>query len=275
FMIATDEDFSPYRVVATIDSGRYAGTEYTATSASGTPPVDADTTISGPTSFVGLGCEPVEPGDGVALIERGVCPFQTKLDNITAAGYDAGIVFNNSVGCDALVTMLAEGDIPFVFATRTAGLQLLDQDNLDCAATTPAPGSPSADTTIRAVFDGWGYVRLFRTDIPKTGGAGSIEQVDTYAIPESQSEDFAVGFGDLSVHEVAMDPDTPVGYLSYYSGGLRVVSYGAKGGLEEVGAFIDEGGNNFWGVEVHERDGEKYVLASDRDFGLYVLQYTP
>ncbi|MGH3517694.1 MAG: hypothetical protein ACRDQ7_09835, partial [Haloechinothrix sp.] len=39
FMIATDEDFSPYRVVATIDSGRYAGTEYTATSASGTPPV--------------------------------------------------------------------------------------------------------------------------------------------------------------------------------------------------------------------------------------------
>ncbi|MGH3521030.1 MAG: PA domain-containing protein [Haloechinothrix sp.] len=274
FMIATDEDFNPYRVIATIDSGPYAGSEYTATSASGTPPVDADTTISGTPTFVGLACASLPAGTGVALVERGTCTFQTKLDNITAAGYDAGIVFNNSVGCDALVTMLAEGDIPFVFTTRTAGLQLLGQENLDCASATPAPGTPVAETTIKAVFDGWGYVRLFRTDIPKTGGPGSIEQIDTYAIEESQSEEFAVGFGDLSVHEVAIDPDDRVAYLSYYSGGLRVVSYGADG-LEEVGVFIDEGGNNFWGVEVYQRDGEKYILASDRDFGLYVFQYTP
>jgi hypothetical protein len=52
-----------------------------------------------------------------------------------------------------------------------------------------------------------------------------------------------------------------------------VARYGLDG-LEEVGAFIDEGGNNFWGVEVHEVGGEQYVLASDRDFGLYIFQYT-
>ncbi|HEX2192272.1 MAG TPA: hypothetical protein VHH09_03685 [Acidimicrobiales bacterium] len=38
-----------------------------------------------------------------------------------------------------------------------------------------------------------------------------------------------------------------------------------------MGAFIDEGGNNFWGVEVwHDETGRRYVLlASDKDFGLY------
>ena len=63
-------------------------------------------------------------------------------------------------------------------------------------------------------------------------------------------------------------------YLSYYSGGFRVVTYG-KNGIQEVGAFIDEGGNNFWGVEIwNDENGEQFVLASDRDFGLYIFQYT-
>jgi hypothetical protein len=276
FMIATDEDFNPFRVTATIDSGPYAGTEYIAASASDTPPIDSETTITGATTFVGLACEPLEPGTGTALVERGVCPFQQKLDNITAAGFSSGIVFNLAgEGCDALVTMLAEGTIPFLFTTRTAGLQLLGVDFDDpCSTASPAPRSASQETTINAVFDGWGYVRLFGVDIPRTTGAGSIGQIDTYAIEESQREDFATGFGDLSVHEVAMDPAGGIAYLSYYSGGLRVVSYGANG-LQEVGAFIDEGGNNFWGVEIYQRDGETYVLASDRDFGLYVLQHQP
>ena len=203
-----------------------------------------------------------------------MCSFQEKLDNITAAGYSAGIVFNNAAGCDALVTMLAAGDIPFLFVTRTTGLQMLNQADTSCGVATPAPGADSAATTIESVFDGWGYVRLFGTNIPKTGGAGSINQIDTYAIPESQDEAYAEGFGDLSVHEVAMDPGGEIAYLSYYSGGLRVVEYGRRG-IQEVGAFIDEGGNNFWGVEIYKQDGEEYVLASDRDFGLYVFQHNP
>ena len=81
----------------------------------------------------------------------------------------------------------------------------------------------------------------------------------------------AQGFGDLSVHEVAMDPERRLAYISYYSAGFRILKYGPRG-LREVGAFIDEGGNNFWGVEVHEVDGRQYVIASDRDFGLYIFQ---
>jgi hypothetical protein len=274
FMIGTDEDFNPYRVQATVDSGPYAGDTYTAASASDTPPVDEATTIAGSTTYVGEACSAVPAGDGTALVERGTCTFQTKLDNIRAAGYDAGIVFNSAAGCDALVTMLAAGDIPFVFASRTAGYKLLGLD-ADGACHDPIPATATGEaTTIKAEFDGWGYSRLFQVSVPPAKGKATVKQVDTYAVEESQSEEYATGYGDLSVHEVAMDPAGGIAYLSYYSAGLRVVSYGSSG-MQEVGAFIDEGGNNFWGVETYQRDGETYVLASDRDFGLYVFQHTP
>jgi hypothetical protein len=45
-------------------------------------------------------------------------------------------------------------------------------------------------------------------------------------------------------------------------------------GIEEVGAFIDQGGNDFWGVALAEDpNGDRIVLAS-RDFGLYIFRYT-
>ena len=282
FLIGTDEDFNPYRVVATITSGPYSGTEYGATSASGTPPISASTSVSGTPTYVGDACAALAPvSGGIALAERGTCTFQAKLDNIEAAGYTSGIVFQNvRPDCLARVTMLAEGDIPYVFVNRLTGLQLLQvpgvtADNA-CTTASPVVGSTSASTEIEAIFDGWGYVRLFKTHIPgEVGTSGSISQVDTYAIPESQDPAYATGFGALSVHEVAMDPsDKGLAYISYYSGGFRVVEYG-KNGINEVGAFIDEGGNDFWGVEVHNVGKEQYVLASDRDYGLYIFQYAP
>ena len=281
YLIGTDEDFGPYRVLAEITSGTYAGTEFRAVSANGTPPIGAGTSISGTPTFVGEACSALAPGSGIALVERGTCSFQAKLDNIDAAGYSAGIVFNTvRSDCQTLVTMAAAGDIPFVFVTRLTGLQLLEVAGVSasnaCTTASPATGSPSASTRIEAIFDGWGYVRLFRTKLPsEPGKPGSMTQLDTYAIPESQSAAYATGFGALSVHEVAMDPrpGSNLAYLSYYAGGFRVLSFGNKG-MTEVGAFIDQDGNNFWGVEVHRHaDGQYYVLASDRDYGLYIFQY--
>ncbi len=75
------------------------------------------------------------------------------------------------------------------------------------------------------------------------------------------------------MHEVAIDPDRPLAYFSYYAGGFRVAEYGPRG-LREVGAFIDEGGNDFWGVELNvRRDGRLFALASDRDYGLYIFRF--
>ena len=42
-----------------------------------------------------------------------------------------------------------------------------------------------------------------------------------------------------------------------------------------MGAFIDEGGNNFWGVEQFTTpQGDRLFAGSDRDFGLYLFRYT-
>jgi hypothetical protein len=226
FLVGTDEDFDALRVVATITSGPYAGTEYTAINATATPPIDEDTSITGPRTFVGLACDPLPPGEGTALIERGVCGFQQKLDRIKAAGYDGGIVFNTvRPDCLALARMIAAGDIPFVFVNRTTGLKLLEvpgvSDANACSTASPSAGSPGASTTIEAIFDGWGYVRLFATHIPgDVGMPGSIRQLDTYTIPEAQNPDFAHDSGTLSVHEVAIDPNPgrKLAYFSYYAG---------------------------------------------------------
>ncbi|MBA3747634.1 MAG: hypothetical protein H0W96_09120 [Solirubrobacterales bacterium] len=179
--------------------------------------------------------------------------------------------------CGGLVNMLAVGDIPFVFADRLTGLRILQVAGVNEAnawtTATPPAGTAAASVSIEAVFDGWGYVRLFGTSFSGTPGTpGSIKQIDTFAIPESQDERYAEGFGDLSVHEVALDPKarTRLAYISYYSGGFRVLKYGSDG-IRQVGAFIDEGANNLWGVEVHQIRGKQYVLASDRDYGLYIF----
>ncbi len=123
--------------------------------------------------------------------------------------------------------------------------------------------------TLESYFDGWGYVRLFRN------GSGKLTELDTYAVPESFNPDFASGFGDLSVHEVATSPTVPNRlYFSYYSAGFRVVEIQGDQ-LVEVGAFIDQGGNNLWGVQVFQHAGQEYVAASDRDHGLYIFRYNP
>jgi hypothetical protein len=286
FIIGTDEDFAPFRLTATIASGPLAGTEFEAAQSSDTPTLTEASSVAGPTTYVGLACDPatIPAGTGIALAERGTCTFQEKLDNAAAAGYTTVIVFNSqNEDCLSLLSPLAASEtVPFFFIDRATGLGILGQDVAgEAACTTPtaaAIGTVGAEVSIRATFDGWGYVRLFATNLERQGGqvTADQQQIDTYAIPESQDPRFAVGFGDLSVHEVAIDPrrNKNLAYFSYYAGGFRVAEYG-EDGLTEVGAFIDEGGNNFWGVQVHKIKGEYYVLASDRDYGLYIFQYHP
>jgi hypothetical protein len=283
--IATDEDFDAYRVVATIADGLFAGDQFTMTQGSDVPQLDADTSLSGDTRAVGLACgEAIPPADAehpIAVIERGVCDFTVKVQNVEAAGYEGAIVFNRTGvdGCETLISMLAEAGIPALFVSRSDGFRILGasldgytcSDGEDASGTAaPAAGTDGSTVNIEAEFDGWGYVHLF--------DATTMADLDQYFIPESQDPAYAQGFGDLSVHEVATDPDEDLAYVSYYTGGFRVLKYRDAGGnpdLIEVGAYIAEGGNNFWGVEVHKHpNGQKYILGSDRDSGVWIFQYT-
>jgi hypothetical protein len=130
------------------------------------------------------------------------------------------------------------------------------------------------------VFDGWGYLNLHDATKP------NLPIIGTYAVPESLDPAFASGFGILSMHEIKTDPrEENLGYISYYNAGFRVVRFNTKG-ISEVGRFIDQGGNDFWGVFPigdetvgHGYSGpiageNPFVLASDRDFGLYIFRYT-
>jgi hypothetical protein len=289
FIIATDEDFNPFSALGFNVSD---GTEFEATSGSDTPQLEDGESIEGPTVFGGLACPgdpPVPPGDPAivdfALIERGVCTFTEKVAAVEAAGgYDAAIVFNRtgSDACSALVSMSVEGNIPAFFVNRPTGLDFLDvagYDEAECLAggspALPEIGTEGDTVRLTGQFNGWGYVHLFRNDLDPDDGDNKLEDLDQYAIPEAFDPDFASGFGALSVHEVATShQQAGLGYLAYYAGGFRVIQI-VDEELVEVGHFIDEGGNNFWGVQVFEHEGQELVAASDRDFGLYIFEYNP
>ena len=285
YVIGADEDFNPYSLDGlNVDDG----TAITASQGSDTRPLGAGETITGTSVFVGRACagDPAVPaGDpaasDIAVVERGVCTFTEKVANVIAAGgYEAVLVFNRTGldgGCNGSLGMSVEGDIPtFGVAPRGQGFAIFDEpyDNDACLAGTgperlPVAVGTTGDTLrFSSSFDGWGYVHLFRY------GSGKLTELDTYAIPDAHDPAFASGFGDLSVHEVATSPTrADLAYFSYYAAGFRVAKIMGEE-LVEVGHYIDVGGNNFWGVQVFQHEGQEYVAASDRDFGLYIFRYT-
>ncbi len=121
-------------------------------------------------------------------------------------------------------------------------------------------------------FDAWGYVHLI--------DAATLEDLDQFAVPEALDPSFAEGFGDLSVHEVAVDPqDASLAYLSYYAGGLVTVQIQRPAGtpydpdsppadtstceLIEVGSYLDPEGKQLLGRrDVRRRRSGKSVLQA-------------
>jgi hypothetical protein len=299
FFIGTDEDFAPYQMVATNTTDAVV---FEATQGSDTPQIDNDTSLTGQTIFVGRACngDPTVSPAGtakIALVERGLCTFTEKVANVEAAGgYDGVVVFNRegADACSALVTMSVVGTIPAIFVNRPTGFDLINDGSYNEAAclagASQAPfaiGTLGDSISVQAEFNGWGYVHLFSN----TPSGLKFAELDTYAIDEAHDPAFASGYGDLTVHEVATDPqDASFAYLSYYAGGLRSLEIQCSNPLDEttcelaeVGSYIDldtDGagpdveGNNFWGVEAFVRDGCTYVAGSDRDSGLWLFKRT-
>jgi hypothetical protein len=288
YFVGADEDFSPYGATATAGGIAFVG----ATPGSNTPGLPVGTPVTGTAVFVGRACngDPIHSAasGSIAVAERGECAFSEKVANIEAAGDPSVIVIFNRTGsdggCNATLPMSVAGSTPTLgVVPRSTGLGWFgasyddavcqDGDGTQLAAITLGTAGPSM--RFESYFDGWGYVRLFGN----TPVSGKYPLLDTYAIPEAHDPDYATGFGDLSVHEVATSPsDASLLYFAYYSGGVRVVRI-ENDRLVEKAAWIAPGGSNIWGVEVWTPTsgpyaGQELLLASDRDYGLLVFRYT-
>ncbi|MBK9167104.1 MAG: S8 family serine peptidase [Bryobacterales bacterium] len=95
---------------------------YVATPGDGPAP---DEPVTGPLRDAGLGCTALPPGTlagAVALIERGICTFEDKLNNAAAAGAVAGLVFTD----ERAVVIMAAGSatLPAQMIGRDDGLAL-------------------------------------------------------------------------------------------------------------------------------------------------------
>ena len=306
WVLAADEDFNPYRAGDfSITTGQYAG-KYDSQEVGGGTSVAAlpDRRLNGPVVYGGYGCAGSRPvpqrsaydlqlaagEEAILVLQRGpagdpnapedACFPGEKADSAAKAGWDAIVLVNRHLGsADADEPFCGSGGYPAglemvtLCTTHEAFHKMFDTapqysgGSLD-AAGEPAFGDVGEDVEGTSVFDGWGYAHLYRNQ------NGKMTEVDAYAIPESLDPDHAFGYGDLSIHEFATDPTRNIAYSSYYSGGMRVFSFGG-GGLKEVGRFIDQGGNNFWGVETFTSKKYGQIFAgSDRDYGLYLFRYT-
>ena len=304
WLISTDEDFSPTRTLCRIVTGPNAGD--TGCGEFGWTPDLADlypSGFTGDTVFGGLGCtagsfpSQATSGADAIVFSRGSCTFSTKTKNGQDAGYDLVAIGQSHGGTrngllpDAFICGSQGEDydeqVPAVCIGHRAMHQLFNStpNYVGTEGGDIPVGAPGHELFARGgVFDGWGYVHLHRNTT-------NLPVVDTYAVPESQDPAYAEGFGNLTVHEVKTDPRPrkDLAYFSYYDAGLRVAQFG-PGGITEVGHYIAEGGNDFWGVFpvcagqclLAEKDQGRgadnakrpLILMSDRDTGLWIFRYT-
>lgn len=88
----------------------------------------------------------------IALVQRGVQPFQTKVNNAIAAGAVGVIIYNNTTG---LTTPSLTANIPVIMVTQALGQQLISEMNagtvtasLDTGVLVGASSTPSFNNSL-------------------------------------------------------------------------------------------------------------------------------
>jgi hypothetical protein len=273
-VVQADEDFDPFEFKFT--SNAFPGSRR-AVEATFTPPIFdlPGREMAGEVAHVGRGCPAgsitaTNPEDGyladpngkIALVERGACSFSHKIYRAQQAGATGVIVYNNAGGGENLVRMGPTPiagftpAIPAFFVQRSTGLLLRD-------------GTPPVTARAAFEFNGWGYLRFFDVKDP-----ANPRQLSTFATENTNNEAVATQ-GTWSVHNPEVRGNTV--YASWYSDGVRVIDISDPSSPREVGSWTGAGAPagapavNIWSVVPH---GD-LLLASDRNYGLYVLKRMP
>ena len=121
----------------------------------------------------------------------------------------------------------------------------------------------------RGEFTGWGFLRFFDISDPT-----DPVQIATFATENTFNPDVAT-IGTWSVHNPEVRGSTL--YASWYNDGVRVIDISDPRNPRETAFWVGEGAPegappvNIWSVVPH---GD-LLVASDRDFGLYILKHVP
>jgi len=310
YWLGTDEDFSPYRSKYEITTGAAAG-EYKGAEFGWTVPIvenyPDDEKVEGTTVWGGSGCPEDTDDNGISdrdevpdaadydaqyaegeerilVLTRGACFFSEKVESGELHGWDVVIVGNHHAGSN-------DGAAPDSYLCGSKGHEYEPTVSGGCTghramhilfndepaygeedyqgADMPPIGTVGEDLRVTSLYDGWGYLNQFNY---KTG-----RHIDEFAAAPALNPNLASGSGDLSVHEIATDlrkKHDDLGYLSWYSAGLYVVSFD-RDGIRRRGVYRNTAGNNFWGVSLQKRRGKRPLIhMSDMDSGLWTFKYT-
>ncbi|MFV1985408.1 MAG: PA domain-containing protein [Thiohalomonadales bacterium] len=275
-VVETNEDFSAFEIIFTIDSGANSG-EYAAneglltTRGINTLP---NSTMQGLTTYVGSACTdstPVPVGTGIAVIQQDVCRFSEIAQNVMAAGYTGMIVFNQASRGDKLPLMFDNfQDIPGIFVGHSTGLAIFN-------ATTAADitvGDKSVSISAKSVANGWGGVRIWDYSDPENPVIASTFDTLCSAHPTDLSCDPE---GNYTVHNVIVENDKA--YISWMAEGVLVLDISDPYYPVEIARFHGEGvqfeaANNgiqdVWGI--YKETDKDLIYISDTNGGLYVLK---
>ena len=279
-LVQADEDLSPFHFELTSDAlpGGPLLVQAACTPSMADP---AGREMDGEVVHLGQGCpagsidgpnpaDPylADPSGKIALVRSGGCRFTDKIARAQQAGATGVIVYNSpdsgedlvNTGTNGSVTLpdgtSVEIGIPTIFVQLDTGLMLRD-------------GSPPVTASASPLFDGWGYLRFFDIEDP-----ANPVQLATFATANSDDEDVATE-GWWSVHNPEIRGDTV--YASWYRDGLRVIDISDPSSPREIGSWTgtdapaDTPPVDLWSVVPHE----DLLLASDRNFGLYILKHIP
>lgn len=281
-LLQGNSDAQPFHISVT--SSAFAG-ERSASEAVFTPKIGGlpGNSIAGEVVFVGFGCPATptraadpylaDPAGKIALVERGNgCAFDDKIARAQVAGATAVIVFNNLAGGEAILTMNGRNpypgtfpgdvplviDVPAIFVARSTGLAL-------------ATGAPPVTVKVDAIFDGWGDLWTFDIDDP-----AHPVKVGTYASPGSAVQlpdtiDPTVLYG---IVRFTVQGDTV--YSAWNNDGVRIVDIEHPERPREKAFWVGEGKPaDAPRVSIQDvvRYDDRTLLAVDRTYGLYVLQY--
>ena len=279
-VIEGEEDFAPFKTQLNVPlAGIFDAAEASFTPSIG---VTESRSFSGPTTYIGLGCDdetevvPDAPSaDAVAVVQRGVCSFSQKVAVAEAAGYAAVIIFNDAARGDAVLTPsgtdgFADPTIPAIFVGHSAGLAIFGVDS----AAELVIGDTGETATGESVPDGWSGFRIWDYSDPANPVLASTFNTVCSANPLAEQCDPR---GTYSSHNVIVDGTRA--YISWYSDGVVVLDLSDPYAPVEVARYSESGPafeaqnggiQDVWGV--YKEPGKPFIYASDRNGGLYVLK---